>query len=132
MVKKILLHLYILASYGFDIVRCNLTCYNCNLEDDRNCIHFDKTLVPSKFCMENEKYCNVKRLEQNGKVTYFKRLCSKECLSECIKIDSNIASINMCYSCCSHNLCNIDNSANNLSSYIIFIFLFIFYILFYM
>lgn len=92
-----------------------LQCYSCDREDNSDAEEFCKFPSTSELgknaivnCSKSQNRCQItKTIQDNNKVTLFKRECSKEedCSNGCTDPDEQIQDV-ICNSCCSVDLCN--------------------------
>lgn len=96
-------------------VGSSLQCYSCDREDNPDAEEFCKFPSTSELgknaivnCSESQNWCKItKTIQDNNKVTLFKRECSKEedCSDDCTDPDEQIQDV-ICNSCCNEDLCN--------------------------
>lgn len=92
-----------------------LQCYSCDREDNSDAEEFCKFPSTSELgknaivnCSKSQNRCQItKTIQDNNKVTLFKRECSKEedCTDDCTDPDEQIQDV-ICNSCCKEDLCN--------------------------
>ncbi|GAU90223.1 hypothetical protein RvY_02673-1 [Ramazzottius varieornatus] len=95
-----------------------LKCYSCQSEDsDDVCMHMNNTdLVPTLLCPAHQSWCKVQHFSGNGTFRFVNRTCADRCVEGCVQATASgdFIFLEMCYSCCQDNLCNIGhNSASH-------------------
>ncbi|KAH9519791.1 hypothetical protein Btru_070923 [Bulinus truncatus] len=101
-----------LGSHVHFILSC-LACYNGQLGVD--CVTFSNiSEIPVATCGQHQNFCKVRRLDTEGELTSLDRGCDDQCKPGCTDTELYLE----CVSCCTEHLCNTDNLAISMHSYL--------------
>lgn len=90
-----------------------LQCYNCTTTWEYGACVLEPNTTRVVSCDSNQNFCLVQRNETFGKFDVLIRRCATSCSPHC-GIWGDDIDTERCFSCCSTDLCNTDNSAHRI------------------